>query len=115
MQGGQENADWLQRLADEEPDAASLVAVDPPPEDAFIPPGAELWWAAWHALSEERWYGDYGGCGRVRWTAIDQYARRYGLTGSSFEQLCDVIQAMDAVYVAWFSERMKQRGQRESS
>jgi len=106
---------WLQRLAEEEPDAAAAASLAEPPEDAFVPLGAETWWKAWCELREERWYGALGGCGRLKWTAIDQFARRYDIHGSDFESMCEVLRTLDGVFMKWAEEQAKRRAAQQKN
>ncbi|GAB4071767.1 hypothetical protein GCM10028812_46850 [Ancylobacter sonchi] len=50
----------------------------------------------------------FGVVGRIPFTAIDLYARRYDLAGSdAFERFHLLICSMDAVFVAWVNKPQK--------
>lgn len=73
------------------------------PEDAALLPGTEIWWDAFWSLCGDR---DTGmGAGPLKWTAIDAYARRYGISGAPFEWLVRALREIDDEYLA----NMKQK------
>ncbi|MBS7532129.1 hypothetical protein KHC28_00420 [Ancylobacter sonchi] len=64
-------------------------------------------WSAFFALQHDRPLG-FGVVGRIPFTAIDLYARRYDLAGSdAFERFHLLICSMDAVFVAWVNKPQK--------
>lgn len=120
-------ADWKADLAEEEPDAAAHFAANPPPqkpEEAFVPAGAEFAWAAFWRLHGDRPHiiegsviaAGMGGAtlieprpGRIPFGAIDRYARRFGIDGSAFDLLLRFVDVLDDEFLAWESERARQR------
>ncbi len=55
-------SDWLQRLADENPEEAEFIGVPELPDDAEVEPWHGLYFRAWEALRFDRFYG----CSRRR-------------------------------------------------
>lgn len=49
--------------------------------------------------------------GAIPWSAINDYAMRYGLVGDDFDRLVRVIRAMDAAWLAY----MKEQAEKSSS
>lgn len=47
--------------------------------------------------------------GRIPFASIDRYARRYRVEGSGFDVLVALIDALDNEYLAWESEKAKER------
>lgn len=89
-----------------------------------MPPGAEFAWAAFRRLHADRPHlvtgvgVPMGGTiieprpGRIPFSAIDGYARRYGIEGSTFDVLVSVIDACDAEFLAVDAERARERAAR---
>lgn len=49
------------------------------------------------------------GLGAIPWTAVIQYAQIYRLDPDLTEVFCDVIRAMDKVYLEWEAEEAEKR------
>lgn len=90
---------WLQELAEEEPDAAYLAVTAVRPDDAVVPEWADTHWQAWHALRFDRQYGAFGGETPIAFESLDAYARRYELTGVEFEIFLTLVGEMDDEYL----------------
>lgn len=80
---------------------AALDAGHPIPEDAIppeLPQECEFVYAAFHELKTDRSGGfSYG---PIPWTAIDAYARRFGIDDlEEFEDFVFLIRAMDDVHL----------------
>lgn len=67
------------------------VLEDPPPER----PELRMYWDAFHDLSTCRQIGMASG--PIPWTALNEYALRYGIVGDGFDRFCRLIRAMDDV------------------
>jgi len=86
-----------------------------------VPPGAEFAWAAFWRLHADRPYLVTGfavpmgatiiepRAGRIPFSAIDAYARRYGVEGSEFDTLEALVGACDAEFMAIEAERARER------
>lgn len=114
-------------LAEEEADAAEFLAAEPAsemPEDAFVPPGAEFAWVAFWRLHQDRpqittSFVMPGGLsavaiveprpGRIPFAAIDCYARRYEIEGSTFDLLLALVDRIDSEYLKWEAGRARDR------
>ncbi|PWC89840.1 hypothetical protein TSH100_04170 [Azospirillum sp. TSH100] len=97
-------------LAEEEPDAAEMVAdllaeegeaVDPLPWTRWA-------WRAWHALADDRQWraGGMGPAmpGNIPWSVARIYAADHGL---HFPTLFRLLRAMDAVHAEWWTDKVK--------
>jgi hypothetical protein len=52
-----------------------------------------------------------GGAGAIPFSAIDQYASRYGVVVlDEFDRFRDLLRAMDGEYLKWVSERKGDQG-----
>ena len=67
--------------------------------------GLELFYGVYVDLSSCRPIG--WGPGPIPWTAVDQYARRYGIVGEQFDDLVYYIRAMDLAYLAHYDKKNK--------
>ena len=80
---------------------AAIDAGDPVPEDLIGPEldeGYRFAYEAFNALSTDRQVGF--GVGPIPWSAIDQFAQRYGIVDiDEFERLNYLIRVMDGVYL----------------
>jgi len=47
--------------------------------------------------------------GRIPFAAIDQYARRFGIAGSAFDLMLELIGRLDGAFLEWEAERAKER------
>ena len=65
--------------------------------------GLDIYWRAFWECSTDRAIGMAEG--PIPWTAINQWALRYGFFGEDFERLVYLLKAMDSVYL---EERTKQ-------
>lgn len=90
---------WLQGLAEEEPDAAHLAVTAVRPDDAVVPEWAETHWQAWHTLRFDRQYGAFGGESPISFLSLDAYARRYEIAGVEFEVFLELLGALDDEYL----------------
>lgn len=65
-----------------------------------------MFWRAWHTLRFDRQYAGMEGVPLpLPFSAIDAYARRYGIEGPTFEIFREIIQMMDAEYLEVEAER----------
>ena len=85
-------------MADEEPDAAPHLP-DPRPESAEWPEWAGTYIQAFSDLKECRQYGAMGGAGEIPWTAVNDWAQRFGIEGDDFTYLKRAIKTLDSVYL----------------
>ncbi|MCS0501623.1 phage tail assembly chaperone [Ancylobacter mangrovi] len=92
--------EWLQDLA-EEGEAIPALSNQP-----TIPAHLEFAWSAFWALKNDRPLG-FAMIGRISFTAIDRFARRYDVHGDAFERLRVLIAAMDAAFVEKVMARPK--------
>lgn len=46
---------------------------------------------------------------RIPFSAVDRYARRYGIAGAAFDLLLALITKLDEAYLAWDGERQRER------
>lgn len=88
---------------------AALDAGHPVPEEVIPPeilPECEFALEAFHELKTDRQGGFI--YGPIPWTAIDAYARRYGITDTEeFDDFVLMIRAMDDVYLKAAEKRDK--------
>lgn len=72
--------------------------------------GLEAYYEAFIELSTCR---DSGmGVGPIPWTAVDQYARRYGFTGDGFGYLLKMVRALDDAFLK--HQRQKDKEARDN-
>ncbi len=83
-------------------------------EEAF--PAGLMWiWRMWHRLSHDRpWRG--GGMGpsfplSIPWRDVREWCDFHAIPPEWLPEADACIQAMDAEYIAWFTELVKRRGQ----
>ena len=86
-----------------------------------MPPGAEFAWAAFWRLHADRPHIVTGfavpmgatiiepRAGRIPFSAVDGYARRYVIRGSAFDTFTALIAACDDEYLKIDAERAKER------
>jgi hypothetical protein len=86
-----------------------------------VPPGAEFAWEAFWRLHGDRAHVTTGFAvpmgavlieprpGRIPFSAIDRYARRYGIMGSEFDLFLGIIEAVDKEYLAIEAEKAEER------
>lgn len=89
-----------------------------------MPPGAEFAWAAFWRLNADRPYLVTGfavpmgatiiepRAGRIPFSAIDGYAKRYGIEGADFDVMLSLVEACDTEYLAVQAEQAKERAER---
>jgi hypothetical protein len=69
--------------------------------------GLEPYYVAFWELTTCRGAGF--GAGPIPWTAIDDYATRYGWDGERYEDLVDFVRAMDRTFLAYQREQQEAR------
>ena len=62
-----------------------------------------FYWNAYWVLSTDRPPG--GGVSSIPFLAVDRYAARYNVTGADFDDLLEVVLAMDSIFVTEHSKR----------
>ena len=93
---------WLAEVAREDGEAPPALVEKP-----SIPVHLQFAWGAFWALSNDRQIG-FGVIGPISFSAIDRYARRYGVTGTDeFDRLATLVRAMDG---AWLERVNKKDG-----
>lgn len=101
----------MRELIEEEADAAVVFAGRDAelerPDDAAWPTWSGYVQAAFHELRDDRFYGAMGGLGRIYFASISDYADRYGIAGSDFDDLVTLLRAVDDEYVAFQNEQAK--------
>ncbi|MFL7901576.1 hypothetical protein ACJ41P_10615 [Azospirillum argentinense] len=102
--------DWLSDIAEEDPEAAELLAErfkdDEPPVKPL--PWCMWAWRAWHRLKHDRQWRS-GGMGPampsgIPYSSVAAYADRHG---QSADELYGLIAAMDGVYAEWWDEQVE--------
>lgn len=110
--------DLLADLAEDDPDAAEMVAARLEDEGEAVEPLPWCRWAwrAWHTLSDDRqWRG--GGmappilCG-IPWSVARTYADDHG---HDLPLLLRLLRAMDAVYAEWWAEKVKEANKKPAT
>lgn len=83
----------------------------PPPE--FISGAPELredlqpYWVAFDELSSCRSYAGMAGVPQpIPWTAINEYAIRHRFAGEAFDDLVDLVRAMDTAFLKHAAEKV---------
>jgi hypothetical protein len=98
----------LREIGADDPEAAQAadrLAVEEPPADASL----DWIWRAWHRLSDDR--PRYGGGmgpsvpGRIPWMVVQAWSRHHRLHRGEMQMLDLCLGAMDAAYIAWWSEQ----------
>lgn len=59
----------------------------------------EFYWTAFQRLSSCRNYGP-SSVGPVPWTAMDQYADRYGITFNEYDDFITIMEGLDQVFLS---------------
>ena len=77
------------------------------PEDAQWPLWAGYIHAAWNELRDDRFCGAMGGMGRIYFTAIENYAERYDIAGSAFDDFLMFVRVLDDEYMRHADEKQK--------
>ncbi|KQU79817.1 hypothetical protein ASD00_36005 [Ensifer sp. Root31] len=91
--------DWLQRLADENPDEAEFIEIPDRPDEAEVEPWHGLYFRAWEALRFDRFYGAFGSEGPISYQAISRYAADHAISGNEFAEFMHFLQAVDAEWI----------------
>lgn len=100
--GGDEAAILQQAYARGIP--APDFAVDAPEMDPSLAP----YWAAFQDLGTDRHYAGMAGVPQpIPWTAINQYAIRHRFAGEAFDDLVDIVQAVDRAFLKRAVESLK--------
>lgn len=81
------------------------------PPEAELPDGAEYLYEAFWQLSTDRPQSGFA-VHQIPFTAIDQYARRYGIENEEFELLLNSVRAIDEEFVAIMAERLRKDGEK---
>lgn len=82
---------------------AFFPACSEPPE---VAPAAARAWSAFQALTNDRAF-ENGVVRGIPFTAIDIYARRFGVDGMAFETMHRLVTALDAVYLSHIRKKQK--------
>lgn len=88
---------------------------EPPPEvfqnAPELRPDLLPFWRAYDELSTCRGYAGMSGVPLpIPWTAIDAYAMRHGFSGEMFDDLVDILRAMDDAFRAHAMEQVEDGG-----
>ena len=75
------------------------------PEQAERPAWSGMYWGAWRALHNDRFWGAGGGLSEIYFSAKDGYAKRYGIYGDDFDLFLTLISAMDEEFVSFENAR----------
>lgn len=102
-------SDWLQRLADENPEEAAFIEIPEGPEDAQEEGWFLLYFRAWENLRFDRFYGALGGEMPISYMAISRYSEDHGITGEDFRWFLHFVQACDAEWIDFTLEKEKGR------
>ena len=85
------------------------------PEEAEPEDWHDLIWQAWEDLRYDRPYLAMGGELPVSFTAIETYARRYGLVGMEFEEFKVLFRAVDDEWLTYRAEKDKEESARREA
>src|SRR4051794_11991357 len=99
------SADWLAKLAADDPDAAHLASAAVMPEEAALETHSLFAMQAFQDLKHDRQFGAMGGVLPLTFSAIDAYARRFGIEGEAFDRFIILIRALDGVWVEAMNRR----------
>lgn len=69
------------------------------PEGAELEPHNASAWDAFQALKYDRQFSGFGVALPLPFSAVDTYARRYGITGTAFDHLLLLLRALDGVWL----------------
>ncbi len=97
--GAGKASEWIARLAETEPEAAHLANAARKPDDAYLEEHHMAAWNAFQTLRFDRQFGAMGGALPLSFTAIDTYARRYGIEGEAFDHLLILVRSLDAAWL----------------
>ncbi|MCV9997325.1 hypothetical protein OE766_03615 [Pararhizobium sp. YC-54] len=104
-QEGQSN--WLQRLADENPEEAAFIDVPEAPDEAEHEPWFGLYFRAWERLRFDRFYGAFGGETPISYMAVSRYAADFRIVDDDLDMFVTLIQAIDEEWAAHQAEKAK--------
>jgi len=92
-------------MAEEDGRAPKALSEKPELEDHLV------WvYNAFSRISTDRQYFESGGCTTISWSAVNDYAIRYGIDDlDDFTRFYNLISALDAVYLRDQSEKLKAR------
>lgn len=99
-------------MARGDPAAEAVAQQSAPPDEAALPPGAELYWDAFWHLTHDRAQSGFG-VGAIPFSAIDAYARRIGVRDEDFSDFANLVRAADDEFVAVMAQRMKEEAKRK--
>lgn len=99
--------EWIAKLAAEFPGEIKQEDVPDRPDEAKPETWHEFYWRAWEALRFDRQYGAMGGESPIGFTALDAYARRYGIAGDAFERFHAFMSAIDTEWLIHVTEQAK--------
>lgn len=102
-------SDWLQRLADENPEEAAFIEIPEREEDAEEEDWFAFYFKAWEALRFDRTYGVFGGETPILYTAISKYAEDHGIVGDDYRWFRHFLNACDDEWRAFQSEQEKSK------
>lgn len=70
------------------------------------------YWEAYSELSTCRDYAGMAGVpGPIPWTAINEYAIRHRFAGEAFDDLVDIVRAVDTAFLKHHAEKAKKSGE----
>lgn len=87
-----------------------------PPPDVFqnapeLRPDLEVYWKAYDDLSTCRGYAGMSGVPLpIPWTAINEYAIRHRFAGEDFDDLVDIVRAVDDAFRHHAMEKAREDG-----
>ncbi|NTJ83371.1 hypothetical protein G6M50_36920 [Agrobacterium rhizogenes] len=83
-----------------------------PPEEARSEAWHGLYFRAWEDLRFDRFYGAMGGETPISYLAISRFAEDHGIRAEEFAQFKHFLQAIDAEWIKYVSEKAGSQGQR---
>lgn len=75
------------------------------PESARLEEYNSFAWRAFHDLQFDRQFGAMGGVLPIPFSAIDRYAKRFGIEGEAFDLFLAQIRSLDGVWVEAANKR----------
>lgn len=70
-----------------------------------------VYWQAFEELGTCRGYAGMAGVPQpIPWTAINEYAIRHRFAGDAFDDLVDIVRAVDEAFIRHSAEKAKQDG-----
>lgn len=95
----------MERVAAVDPSAQAAAQETRAPPEAELPPGADLYWDAFWALTHDRPQTGMG-VHSIPLSAIDSYARRRGIELEEFDALVSLVRACDDEFVTIMAARI---------